>query len=101
LTCHPNNGDKRTVENPCLVIEVLSDSTANIDRIEKLETYQRMASIQQYILVDQTRQKVEVYSRHQNKWLYEMLEEGKFEVTCLETVMSVDDVYAGLDLVNT
>lgn len=97
LTCYPNDGDKHTVENPCLVVEVLSDSTANIDRIEKLETYQRIASIQQYVLVDQKRRKVEVYSRYEDKWIYEMLEAGQFEVRCLETTMTIDEVYAGLD----
>jgi Uma2 family endonuclease len=98
LTCYPNDGDKRTVESPCFVVEVLSDSTSEIDRVEKLETYQRIASIEQYILVDQIRRKVELYSRHEGKWLYEMLEEGQFTLRYLDTVMTLDDVYATLSL---
>jgi Uma2 family endonuclease len=79
------------------VVEILSESTANIDRIEKPEAYQRMTSVHQYVLVDQSRRKIEVYSRYEDKWIYEMLEAGQFEVRCLETTMTVDDVYAGLD----
>jgi Uma2 family endonuclease len=52
LTCYPNDGDKRTVENLRFVVEVLLESTANIDRIEKLEAYQRIASVRQYVLID-------------------------------------------------
>jgi Uma2 family endonuclease len=98
VVCGPKGEDNRMIENPCFVVEVLSESTADIDRVEKLETYQRIASIVQYVLVDQTRRKIEVYSRHEDKWLYEMLEAGTFEVTCLETTMTLDEVYLGLEL---
>ncbi len=97
VVCGPKSEDNRIIENPCFIVEVLSESTANTDRIEKLETYQRIASIQQYVLVDQSRRKIEVYSRHQDKWIYEMLEAGQFEVRCLETTMTIDEAYAGLD----
>jgi Uma2 family endonuclease len=95
-TCKPNDGDNRTVENPCLVVEVLSESTSEIDRVEKLETYQRIPSIKQYILVDQTRRKIEMYTRQDGVWIYQMLEAGNFNVACLETTMTLGEVYAGL-----
>ncbi len=98
VMCGPKSDDNRFIENPCFVVEVLSESTASIDRIEKLETYQRIASIGQYVLVDQSRHKVEVYSRHQDKWIYEMLEGDHFEVACLETTIAIDEIYAGLNL---
>jgi Uma2 family endonuclease len=97
VTCKSNNGDRHTIENSCFIAEILSDSTAIIDKNEKLETYQRIASIQQYVLVDQSRHKVETYTRHDKVWIYQMLEEGSFEVACLHTTMTLDDVYSGLD----
>jgi Uma2 family endonuclease len=100
LTCFPNDGDQRTVENHCLVAEVLSESTAEVDRVEKLETYQRITSIKQYILVDQTRRKIEMYTRHGADWLYKMLEDGTFTIACLETTMTIDEVYEGLTFNN-
>jgi Uma2 family endonuclease len=95
VTCKPSDGDQRTVKNPYFVVEVLSDSTAEVDRVEKLETYQRIASIKQYILVDQTRRKIEIYTRHGEAWIYKMLEAGSFNIAYLETTMTLDDVYAG------
>jgi Uma2 family endonuclease len=96
LTCHPNNGDDRTIENPCLVVEILSKSTGMIDKVEKLDTYQRIASIKQYVIVDQAQRKVEVYTRQGDKWIYQTLESGQFDIPCLETAMMLDEVYAGL-----
>ncbi len=98
VACKPDDGDSRTIENPCLVVEILSKSTSAIDKGEKLDTYQRIASIKQYIIVDQARRKVEVYTRQDDKWIYQMLETGSFNVTCLETIMTLDEVYAGLNV---
>jgi Uma2 family endonuclease len=97
LTCKPDDGDNRTVENPCLVVEVLSKSTSSIDKGEKLDTYQRIASIKQYVMVDQAKRKVEVYTRQGDKWIYQTLESGQFDIPCLETSMTLDEVYAGLN----
>jgi Uma2 family endonuclease len=96
LSCKPNDGDSRTIENPCLVVEILSKSTSTIDKGEKLDTYQRIASIKQYVIVDQARRKMEVYTRQDDKWIYQTLESGQFEIPCLETTMTLDEVYAGL-----
>jgi Uma2 family endonuclease len=96
VTCKPDDSDRRTIENPCFVVEILSTSTSGIDKVEKLDTYQRIASVKQYVIVDQARRKVEIYTRHNSKWIYEMLESGGFEIPCLNTTMTLDDVYAGL-----
>jgi Uma2 family endonuclease len=76
---------------------VLSKSTEHIDKSEKLETYQRTASLKQYVLVDQTRRKVEVYTRSESVWIYQMLESGSFEVACLDVTLTLNEVYAGLE----
>lgn len=98
VACNPNDGDRRTIENPCFVVEILSKSTSSIDKVEKLDTYQRIASIKQYVIVDQARRKVEVYTRQDSKWIYEMLESGSFDITCLAAAMTLDEVYLGLDV---
>jgi Uma2 family endonuclease len=96
IACGPK-GDNKIIENPCVVMEVLSDSTEHIDKGEKLETYQRIESLEQYILVDQTRRKLEIYSRDEQGWRYEMLEDGEFKVACLEATLTLEEVYAGLE----
>lgn len=101
LSCNLNDTNSRTIIHPCFVVEVLSKSTAEVDRVEKLETYQRIASIKQYTLVDQTRRKIEMYTRQDSVWIYQLLEEGIFNVACLDTTMTLGEVYAGLTFDNT
>jgi Uma2 family endonuclease len=49
--------------NPLVVMEVLSPSTQARDRLDKVEEYQSIDSLQQYFIVWQDRMKVMVYSK--------------------------------------
>ena len=54
------NGPKTsTLLNPILIIEVLSDSTKDYDRGEKFEHYRSLASLKEYVTVDQAKPHVE------------------------------------------
>lgn len=61
------------VDEPCLVIEVLSPSTARFDRREKLASYREIASIEEYVLVGQKPAHVVIYRRAQ-QWKPQVLE---------------------------
>lgn len=52
-----------TLLDPVAVFEVLSSSTERIDRGEKLESYGRIASITDYVLIAQDEPRVDHYSR--------------------------------------
>jgi Uma2 family endonuclease len=58
------------VDEPSLVVEVLSPSTRSTDRREKLDAYTRMASLRMYVIIDQRRKHVLVYTRDASgEWL--------------------------------
>lgn len=66
IVCGPREldpEDKHAVTNPTVVVEVLSPSTEAYDRGEKLEHYQRVASIQHVVLVAQGEARVDVITR--------------------------------------
>ena len=50
-------------ENPFVLVEVISPSTARTDRFEKMREYQFLPSLREYLIVEQTHYQVEVY-RH-------------------------------------
>ncbi len=52
-----------TLTNPLVVIEVLSDSTADFDRGTKFRYYRQIESLREYIVVDQAEPFVERHSR--------------------------------------
>ena len=59
-----------TLVNPLVLVEVLSQTTADYDRGEKFEQYRTLPSLQTYLLVAQERCHVVHYRRQQdNTWL--------------------------------
>lgn len=59
------------IRNPLLIIEVLSPSTEQVDRMKKFVYYQSIPSIQEYALIWQDEPRIEVYFKQKEKsWLY-------------------------------
>ena len=58
-----------TVFNPVVLIEVLSPSTEAYDRGEKFAYYRRIDSLQEYLLVSQTRPRIERFTRQGDLWI--------------------------------
>ena len=52
-----------TVEDPVLVIEVLSPTTESTDRREKLLAYRTLSSLSEYALISQDEARVEIHRR--------------------------------------
>jgi Uma2 family endonuclease len=99
VTC--DEGDlSRThhLERPKLVIEVLSPSTASFDRGMKLDHYQLLDSLQEYVLVHQDEPRaVRMRRTGDATWSYEIVTAGGH--LTLETVgvdIALDALYADL-----
>lgn len=63
VTCQPGSPDSLYNEHPCIVVEVLSDSTKRVDLGEKLESYTQLASLANYLVIDPNRSLVRVWRR--------------------------------------
>lgn len=77
------NEDEYTAEHPVLLIEVLSKTTARTDRVEKMNEYQHIASLHEYVIIAQERMRVEV-CRHEQAgaaWQSEVYTELEAEVS--------------------
>ncbi|MFZ5991235.1 MAG: Uma2 family endonuclease [Deinococcota bacterium] len=98
VTCEEANDGSRYKRFPCFVVEVLSESTSDIDRGEKLHNYRKIPSLKAYVLVSCDRKLVEVYRRlEDNTWRYETLEgEGALEFPCLDLKMDLAEIYADI-----
>ncbi|MBC8112541.1 MAG: Uma2 family endonuclease, partial [Verrucomicrobia bacterium] len=66
---------KHEVINPVVLIEVLSKSTQKIDKTEKLEEYQALESLQEYIMIAQDQPRVVIYRKiTEKKWEEEIFD---------------------------
>ena len=94
VTCDEDDLGNDIKKNACFVVEVLSDSTADIDRDEKLHNYHKLASLQAYFLVSQKKRLIEVYRRSEDgSWRYNIVEEGSIELPCVGLELSLEEIY--------
>lgn len=65
-------GRKDVLVNPTVIFEVLSDSTREYDHTRKFEMYRKLASLQEYVMVEQDRVNVECFRRIESGlWVFE------------------------------
>lgn len=85
-----------TLQNPVVIIEVMSEGTENNDRGYKFFHYQQIPSLQEYILIDSRKQGIEIIRRQNNDtWKFDKLSaaEGKLELTSIGCSLSFEDIY--------
>ena len=82
-----------SVANARVVVEVLSKSTQDRDRNERFLLFQQLDSLQEYVLVSQDEQRVEVRRRTARDWTSEVRGAGEI-VRVHGHDVAVDDVYA-------
>lgn len=72
VACSPQflEASDRTLLNPVLIVEVLSDSTEAYDRGGKFDSYQTIDSLQEYLLISSTRMHADLFAKQGNgRWL--------------------------------
>jgi len=89
--------DDYVIDDPILIVEVLSKSTARIDRIEKLREYKNLPNLREYVIVSQFHVQVEVYSRQNTgedwtKQSYNNLQSG-IHFDSIGVKISLADIY--------
>jgi Uma2 family endonuclease len=87
--------DKNTVTNPTLVVEVLSPSTEEYDRTEKLDHYRRIPALRQVVIVSHDERRLEVWTRGDgDAWTRaEAREGGAVELAAIGARLDVREVY--------
>jgi Uma2 family endonuclease len=103
VTCEPFEAKSVYKRSPVLIIEVLSPSTSRTDRREKLVAYQQLSSLKQYLIVHQSRYRIEMHRKDEHgQW--EMTILGKNDVVLLSALpeqpeISAVEIYDGIELV--
>lgn len=96
VACGPEPEDPYIEDAPCLVVEVLSPSTATVDRREKLLVYRQIPSLRAYLIVHQEERRVERHWRDAaREWHFEeIVGTGSVAVPCPETELALEQIYA-------
>lgn len=96
ISCKKDLFPKSHVETaPKLIIEVLSPSTMRYDRTEKLYAYQQLESLEEYVLIAQDQQYVEIY-RRETQWQREIYQIDQPYLKSLDLILSFADIYENI-----
>ena len=87
--------DPHAIVNPTVIIEVLSDSTAAVDREDKSFDYRRLPSLSEYVLISQRERSIEVSRRNgPRRWTVDELLAGeRLPLISLGVELAVDKIY--------
>ncbi len=86
-----------TALNPTVLLEVTSDSSEEYDTQEKLEHYQTIPTLRDYIVVSHRERRITVYSRNDDGSLKSRvgITGGRVQVQSLGADLIVDEIYHG------
>lgn len=85
-----------TLLNPTLIIEVLSDSTEQYDRVKKFDFYRAMPSLHEYVLVSQSAPRVEQFLRSPDAdWIYRVTTDPAASVLfpSIDCQVAISEIY--------
>lgn len=86
------------VDEPRVVIEILSPSTTRYDRFQKLEEYKQHEAIRVILLIDTEQPRATVWRRGENGWSHSELEglEAVIELPEIEAALPLAELYRDL-----
>lgn len=85
--------------HPCLIVEVLSASTEAFDRGDKFADYQHLESLQEYVLINQKRQRVECFRRNEaGLWVLQSYHAGDtVQLTSIGFECAIEQLYEDVE----
>ena len=101
---HFTDAKQTAVTNPCFIAEILSASTEGFDKNQKFSFYRTIPELQEYLLIDQSAYRVELYRKvGDRQWLLTELC-SQAEVIRLESVaveITLADLYKRVNFIET
>jgi Uma2 family endonuclease len=98
----PSEQNSRLHTNAVLVVEILSPSTNSYDRTKKFDKYKLLSHLREYVLVEQTEYRVEVFSLNAHQiWEHQVyVDEGaSIFLASLQVTITMPQIYRKVDFV--
>lgn len=96
VVCGRGKGEERFFTDPKLIVEVLSPSTAGVDRHEKRIAYRRIPALEEYVVVAQQSVEVTIFRRAE-EWQPVILElrDAILELRSVDLRLPLTRIYDG------
>jgi Uma2 family endonuclease len=100
VTCDDRDRNPKSnfLKHPCLIIEVLSPSTARFDRTEKFADYRTISSLSEYVLVSSDRQQLEHFQRDDRGNWERIPSAETLQLASVQTTIAIGEIYDDTDI---
>jgi Uma2 family endonuclease len=100
VTCTPPERGQQLLQDPLLIVEILSPGTALYDRQTKVSDYRRIPSVQEILLIDSTSIFAEVLRREGDRWVTEIARgpQAILSLASIGLTAAMSELYEGIDL---
>jgi len=101
VSCTPRRADELFIDDPILVVEVLSPSTANYDLTEKRWAYVPIPSLRQLVYISPDKAKLELVTREPDDSWRSVIITGlatDLPLACLDLTIPMAEIYADTDV---
>jgi Uma2 family endonuclease len=98
VTCQPNRRGRQAIEQPILLVEILSPGTERHDRQVKLPAYRQIDSVEEILLIDSESLYAEVLRRDGARWTSDIVRgpDGRLSLATLGLQLGLDELYDGI-----
>jgi Uma2 family endonuclease len=100
VTCTPPERGQQLLQDPLLIVEILSPGTALYDRQTKVSDYRRIPSVQEILLIDSASIFAEVLRREGDRWITEIVRgpQATLSLASIGLTAAMSELYEGIDL---
>ena len=100
VTCTPPEPGQQLLQDPLLIVEILSPGTALYDRQTKVSDYRRIPSVQEILLIDCASIFAEVLRREGDRWMTEIVRgpQATLLLASIGLTAAMSELYEGIDL---
>ncbi len=99
VTCRPNERHRQAIEQPILLVEILSPGTQRHDRQIKLPAYRQIDSVAEILLIDSESVYAELLRRDGDRWITELVQgpAAQLRLSSVELSVGMAELYDGID----
>ncbi|HEX3413197.1 MAG TPA: Uma2 family endonuclease [Stellaceae bacterium] len=100
VTCTPPERGQQLLQDPLLIVEILSPGTALYDRQTKVSDYRRIPSVQEILLIDSASIFAEMLRREGDRWITEIVRgpHATLSLASIGLTAAMSELYEGIDL---
>ncbi|HET9825421.1 MAG TPA: Uma2 family endonuclease, partial [Chitinophagaceae bacterium] len=89
-----------TLKNPSVIFEILSPSTAMVDKGRKFFFYQQIPSLKEYIMIDSLQRFIQLGRKQPDgSWRFEQISDpnAMLSITTIDFSVSLSEIYFGAE----